>query len=41
MSYLVCDLEELQVTKEQLDVRQASTGLLTLAHLLILKETLC
>lgn len=41
MSHLVCDLEELQVAEEQLDVRQASTGLLTLRHFLVLKEALC
>lgn len=39
-SHLVCDLEELQVTEEQLYVRQASTCLLTLRHFLVLKETL-
>lgn len=41
MSHLVCDLEELQVTEEQLDVRQAGTGLLTLRHFLVLKEEFC
>jgi len=41
VSHLVCGLEELQVAEEQLDVRQASTGLLTQRHLLVLKEPLC
>lgn len=41
MSHLVCDLEELQVTEEQLDVRQAGTGLLALRHFLVLKEAFC
>lgn len=41
MSHLVCDLEELQVTEEQLYVSQASTGQLTLRHFLVLKEALC
>ncbi len=39
--YLVCDLEDLQVSEEQLDVSQAVTGQLTLRHLLVLKEALC
>lgn len=39
MSHLVCGLEELKVTKEQLNVSQASTSLLTLTHFLVLKET--
>lgn len=38
MFHLVCDLEELQITEEHLDVCQAGTGLLTLRHLLVLKE---
>lgn len=41
MAHLVCDLEELQVTEEQLYVRQAGTGLLTPRHFLVLKEALC
>ena len=40
-SHLVCDLEELQVTEEQLYVRESSTGQLTLTHLLVLQEALC
>lgn len=38
MSHLVCDLEELKVTKKQLNVSQTSTSLLTLTHFLVLKE---
>lgn len=41
LSHLVCDLEELQITEEQLYVSKASTGLLTLRHFLVLKEALC
>lgn len=40
VSHLVRDLEELKVSEEQLYVRQASTGQLTLRHLLVLKEAL-
>lgn len=39
MSHLVCDLEELQVTEEKLNVSKASTSLRTLTHFLVLKET--
>lgn len=39
MSHLVCDLEELKVTEEQLHVSQASASLHTLTQLLVLKET--
>lgn len=39
MSHLVCDLEELKVTEEQLHVSQASASLLILTQFLVLKET--
>lgn len=38
MPHLVCDLEELKITEEELYVSQASTSLLTLTHFLVLKE---
>lgn len=41
MSHLVCDLEDLQVGEQQLDVCQAVTGVLTLRQFLVFKEALC